>query len=206
MYIPAHFANDDRGDLLSVMREYNFATIVSNLDGAPFATHVPVLVNEDDDGKVRIEGHVAAANPHARALAEGAQTLVVFHGPHTYVSPSSYRSANRVPTWNYIAVHAMGRARAIADADGKMAILLRLIAFHDPDFAARFAAFDAGLRDSLVAAIVGFEITVDTLEGKFKLNQHRLSDDLPSLQTAYEAGGENERALAGWMKRLGYWS
>lgn len=205
MYVPAHFAHDDRADLFSVMRQNNFATIVSNLEGAPFATHAPLLVRENEAGDVIIEGHVAAANPHALALG-GATVLVVFHGPHAYISPTSYRSANRVPTWNYIAVHASGRARTINDAAGKMAILSHLIEFHEPGFAPRLAEFDPGFRDSLVAAIVGFEIEVDKLEGKFKLGQNRLSDNLPALQAAHEAGGENQRALAAWMKKLGYWS
>ena len=206
MYIPAHFAHDGRSDVLAVMREHNFATLVSMIDGMPFATHAPLLVHEDRAGKVRIEGHVAAANPHGAALADDAQVLVVFSGPHSYVSPTRYRSPHRVPTWNYIAVHAMGRATRIADAKAKLAILARLIAVHEPDFAARFATFDPDLRDSLVGAIVGFEIAVDRLESKFKLGQNRLSDDLPSLQAEYENGSENERELAAWMKRLGYWS
>lgn len=205
MYIPRHFAHDDRADLFEVMREYNFATLVSIIDGEPFATHVPVLTREDEGGGSIIEGHVAAANPHARALAGGERALVIFHGPHTYVSPSHYRSEGRVPTWNYIAVHASGKARAIDDAEGKLAILGHLIAHHDPDFAPRFAAFDARQRDGLLAAITGFEVAIDKLEGKFKLGQHRLADDLPSLQASHEGGSENERAIAQWMKRLGYW-
>lgn len=206
MYVPVHFAHDDRSDVLAVMREHNFATLVSTVNGMPFATHAPVLVHEDGADRLRIEGHVAAANPHGRALADDAQVLVVFCGPHTYVSPTRYRSPHRVPTWNYIAVHATGRATRIADAESKLAILARLIAVHEPDFAARFATFAPDLRDSLVGAIVGFEIAVDRLESKFKLGQNRLSDNLPSLQTEYENGRENERELAAWMKRLGYWS
>ncbi len=205
MYIPKHFARDDRAELLAVMREYNFATLVSTIAGEPFVSHVPVLAREEDDGGLFIEGHVAAANPHARALADGAHALVIFQGPHTYISPSHYRSEGRVPTWNYIAVHASGRARTIDDVDGKLAILGHLIAHHDPVFAPRFAAFDTRQRDVLLAAITGFEIAVDKLEGKFKLGQHRLADDRPSLQASHESGGENERAIAQWMKQLGYW-
>ncbi len=205
MYIPKHFARDDRANLLAVMRDYNFATLVSTIAGEPFVSHVPVLTRERDDGGLVIEGHVAAANPHARTLADGAHALAIFHGPHTYVSPSHYRSEGRVPTWNYIAVHASGRSRTIDDVHGKLAILGHLIAHHDPAFAPRFAAFETRQRDGLLAAITGFEIEVDKLEGKFKLGQHRLADDLPSLQATHESGGENERAIAQWMKRLGYW-
>ena len=205
MYIPKHFVHDDRTDLLAVMRDYNFATLVSTIEGEPFATHVPVLTREIEGGALLIEGHVASANPHAQALADGARALMIFHGPHTYISPSHYRSQGRVPTWNYIAVHASGKSRVIDDARGKLAVLGHLIAHHDPAYAPRFAAFDERQRDGLLAAITGFEIAVDTLEGKFKLGQHRLADDLTSLRDSHENGGENERAIAQWMQKLGYW-
>ena len=208
MYVPKHFAHGDRADLLAVMREYTFATLVANVDGETFATHAPVGVIERGQGggefALAIEGHVASANPHARSL-DGARVLVIFHGPHTYISPTHYRSAGRVPTWNYIAVHASGIAHTIGDAEAKRALLLRLIAHHEPTFADRFDAFDDRLRDGLLNAITGFEIAVDRLEGKFKLGQHRLADDLPSLRESHEAGGENERAIARWMKHLGHW-
>ena len=206
MYIPRHFAHDDRADLLEVMREYDFATLVSTVDGEPFASHVPVWTRDNAEAGLVIEGHVAAANAHARALADGARALVIFHGPHTYVSPAHYRSEGRVPTWNYIAIHASGKARVIDDADGKLTILSHLVARHEPAFAPRFAAFDGRQRDGLLAAITGFEIVVDKLEGKFKLGQHRLADDLPSLQASHESGSEHERAIAQWMKKLGHWA
>lgn len=205
MYVPKHFARDDRADLLAVMREYSFATIFASVDGEPFATHAPVRVVESADGALSIEGHVAAMNPHAQAL-DGARTMVVFQGPHTYISPTLYRSAGRVPTWNYIAVHAVGFARTIVEPQAKHALLRRLIAEHEPAFDQRFAAFEDRHRDGLLAAITGFEIAVDKLEGKFKLGQHRLADDLPSMRTVHEEGDENRRAIAQWMKRLGCWT
>jgi len=204
MYLPKHFEDADPGHLLEVMRSYNFATLISNIEGVPFATHLPVLVREESQG-LFIDAHVAAANPHWKAFAQESRVLVIFHGPHAYVSPTSYRSANRVPTWNYVVVHATGRVRIVESRADKLAILGRLIDFHDPDFAPRFAAFEEDMRNALLAAIVGLEIKVERLEGKFKLNQHRLADDRPELQREYEAGDENHRAIAGWMKRLGHW-
>jgi len=204
MYIPAHFRNDRRDDLLEVMRTYDFATLVSNRAGLPFATHLPVLVREDGE-RLAIDAHVAAANPHWQALQEDPRALIIFLGPHTYVSPSAYRSFERVPTWNYIAVHATCEARIIADAKGKLDILDRLIQRHDPGFAERFSQFQDATREQLLRAIVGLEFRVDSLEGKFKLGQHRLADDRPENQQEHEQGGEDRQALAQWMKRLGYW-
>lgn len=204
MYVPKHFEHTDQAHLLEVMRQYDFAIMVSNIDGAPFATHLPALVREVESGLV-IDAHVAAANPHWRGLEREPHALLIYSGPHSYVSPTNYLSAQRVPTWNYLAVHATGTVRVMHDRADKETTLGRLIAFHEPEFAARFAQFDSGMRESLLNGIVALEIKVDKLEGKFKLGQHRLADDRPELQTRFENGEPDQRALALWMKRLGYW-
>jgi transcriptional regulator len=206
MYVPRHFSETERAHLLAVMRAHGFATVVSVIDGEPFASHVPVRVEERGDGSLLIEGHVAAVNDHARAFAGGARALVVFHGPHSYISPTLYRSAGRVPTWNYIAVHASGATRAIPDADEKRALLERLIADYEPSFGPTFAAFEDRQRDALLRGITGFDLVVDRLEGKFKLGQNRLADNLPAMQVVHETGDADQRELAAWMKRLGHWT
>ena len=206
MYLPRHFEQRDRAHLLHVMREHSFATVVTTIDGEPFVSHVPVRVEELSDDTLRIEGHVAAMNPQVRAYEEGARALVIFAGPHTYVSPTLYRKAGRVPTWNYIAVHARGTMRAIHDRAAKHALLMRLIDRYEPSFVATFAAFEPGHRDALLDGITGFDLVVDRLDGKFKLGQHRLSDDLPAMQSTHEHGDPDQRAIARWMQRLGFWS
>ena len=205
MYVPRHFAHDEHADLMAVMREHAFATVFASVAGEPFATHAPVRVEVCADGSLKIEGHVATMNPHARAL-DGARAMVIFHGPHTYISPTLYRSAGRVPTWNYIAVHAVGVARTIDDLAAKHALLTRLIAEHEPAFKPTFAQFDPRHRDALLSAITGFEIVVDKLEGKFKLGQNRLADNVAEMQAVHEEGDADRRAIADWMKRLGYWT
>ncbi|MDB5763364.1 MAG: Negative transcriptional regulator [Herminiimonas sp.] len=205
MYIPPYFAQNDSAVLLEVMQRNNFATLISNTDGAPFATHLPVLARRDRD-IIRIEGHFAKANPHWKALETDSRALVIFHGPHTYISPTLYQDADRVPTWNYIAVHAAGRITIDHTADAKLRMLSKLIAHHEPSYQAQFDAIDAKLTSGLLNAIVAFEMTVEKLEGKFKLGQHRLADNKPEMQAWHEQGGENEQALAMWMKRLGYWT
>jgi transcriptional regulator len=204
VYIPPHFLQEDQTVLLEVMQRYSFATLVSKVNGAPFATHLPVSTRLDA-GVVRISGHVARANPHWKALEADPQALVIFHGPHTYISPTLYQSTNRVPTWNYIAVHASGQATVDHTAEAKLDLLSTLIADHEPAYRTQFDAIDPTLRDGLVNAIVAIDITIEKLEGKFKLGQHRLADDKPEMQTRHEHGGENEREIAEWMKRLGYW-
>ncbi len=201
MYVPKHFSVEERAHLLEVMRTYNFAIMTSMVDGAPFATHLPVLVREDGDTLV-VDAHVAAANAHWRALENDGQVLLIFSGPHSYISPTIYRTDNRVPTWNYLAVHASGTARVLHDPASKLEVLGKLISHHEPAFAERFAKFETDYRDSLLKAIVGLEIRIDKLEGKFKLGQNRRSDERPGVLAEMQAGDENQRALADWTKRL----
>ena len=204
MYVPPHFEQNNPQLLLEVMQRYSFATLISTVDGAPFATHIPVLT-QMIDGAVQIEGHMARANPHWRALQSTPQALVIFHGPHTYISPTMFKSKNRVPTWNYVAVHASGVVSLQDTHDAKLALLARLVAQQEPAYENQFTQTDDDVRNSLLGAIVGFTLCVQKLEGKFKLGQHRLADDKAEMQQWHESGGENEQALAQWMKRLGYW-
>jgi transcriptional regulator len=204
MYLPQHFRQDDPALLLEVMQRYNFATLVSTVNDAPFATHLPVLARPDGDA-IHIEGHFARANPHWQALEADPQALIIFHGPHTYISPTLYRDSNRVPTWNYIAVHARGLVRIRHEADAKLAMLDKLIEQQEPAYQNQFEQIDDTLRTGLLNAIVAFDMQVQTLEGKFKLGQHRLAGDKPEMQSWHQQGDENQRALAQWMQRLGYW-
>ena len=226
MYVPTHFEQTDPALLLEVMQSYNFATVVSQVDGAQFATHVPVLVRRTgpdasangnananpgaaictgSDTGLEITGHFARANPHWRGLQTAPEALVIFHGPHTYISPTLYAGRDRVPTWNYIAVHASGIATVDEADPAKLAILEQLIQQHEPGYQAQFDALEPSLRAGLMNAIVGFSIKVDRLQGKFKLGQHRLAQDAPGMQDWHAGGGENERAINTWMQRLGYW-
>ncbi|MGZ5817995.1 MAG: FMN-binding negative transcriptional regulator [Burkholderiaceae bacterium] len=204
MYIPSHSAQNDPTILLEVMQRHNFATIISNVNGVPFATHLPMFIRRDGD-TFHIEGHFARENPHWQALENDSKALVVFQGPHTYISPALLNNANRVPTWNYIAVHATGSVTINHSAEAKLLMLSKLIAQHEPEYQTQFDAMNTELSNRLVKAIVAFELSVEKLEGKFKLDQHRLADNSPALWSSLEQGNENERGLAEWMKRLGYW-
>ena len=206
MYVPRHFEQPDRALTLEVMRAHSFATLVSVDDtGAPFATHLPLIVNERGVGpaaQIVIEGHVAKPNPHAKFLAARPTALVMFQGPHAYLSPRVYPDLARVPTWNYLAVHAVGRARLIEDARAKDALLKGLIAIHEPEYASQWRGLDQEFQLKMLAGIVGFEIVVDDLQAKFKLNQHR-KEAHATMKALYANGTPNEQALAGWMTRLG---
>jgi len=205
MYLPRSFAESRPDILQKAMRENGFATVVTAADGVPFASHVPVLVDGDPAaGALKIRGHVARANPHWKQLANGSPVLVMFHGPHAYVSPSWYADTQSVPTWNYAVVHAHGRAALLAPADLRT-LLQDLVEAHERASAQpwRFDSVPADTIDRLLGAIVGFEIVVERLEGKLKLSQNQTPDDQrrvrEQLATSTDAAA---RDVARWMELL----
>jgi transcriptional regulator len=204
MYTPKFNQVTDRGVLLEAMQENSFALLIgsdANRTGSLAGTHLPLVVKDEGEHGV-IEGHFARANPHWHALA-GHETLVVFSGPHSYVSPTLYAEELSVPTWNYIAVHAYGTLETIDDPEQKDGLLKRLIAVHEPPYAERWRSLPDGYRRTLLAGIVGFRIPIERLEGKFKLSQNRKEPDRNNVRTAHEAGTPDQQALAAWMRRLG---
>jgi transcriptional regulator len=148
-----------------------------------------------------LEGHFALANPHWKSLA-GQTTLVVFSGPHAYVSPALYTEPLSVPTWNYIAIHAHGKLSLVEDEPGKDALLTELINANEPAYAEKWRAMPEGFRCSMLAGIIGFRIPITRIEGKFKLSQNRPEADRRSVQAAQAAGDSNQQALAAWTARL----
>lgn len=205
MYTPRFNQMTDRAILLETMRAYSFAILTgpagSEVGAAPVATHLPLVVKDEGDHGL-LEGHFAKANPHWKALA-GQRTLVIFSGPHSYVSPILYAEPLSVPTWNYIAVHAYGTLSLIEDDAGKDALLKRLIGVHEPAYAEKWTEMPEGFRRTMLAGIVGFQVPIARIEGKFKISQNRPEIDRQNVQAAHSTGDADQQALARWMARLG---
>jgi transcriptional regulator len=205
IYMPKHFAVDDRAAVLDVMRSHPFATVVSAVEGAASFSHIPVVARERD-GAIVLLGHVARANPHWKSWEQpgGAPVTVVFNGPSAYVSPSWYVEKQAVPTWNYVVVHAHGRLTTTHDSAAKERILKALIDEHDPPYREFWdVSLSEDYREKMKAAIVGCEIVVERFDGKFKVSQNRQKADQRGVLQAMDAGGAQPRALAAWMRRFG---
>jgi transcriptional regulator len=172
MYVPSMFTIKDRAEIHDVMRRHSFALLVSERDGEPFATHVPLLLDVDAGPHGTLLGHVAKANPHAELLA-GRRVLAVFSGPHAYISPTWYETPNMVPTWNYVAVHAYGTCEVITDEAEVLRILSDTASVYEAGMPEpwSFPPGDEFIR-KLASGIVAFRIPIDRLEGKAKLNQN----------------------------------
>jgi len=199
MYTPKFNQVSDRSVLLEAMRTYSFA-ILFGPDAELHATHLPLLVRDEGEHSTLL-GHFARANSHWAALAEH-ETLVVFPGPHSYVSPSLYVEPLSVPTWNYIAIHAYGTLSVIEDPSDKNQLVEELIQTHEPAYLDRWQAMPEGFRRTMLNGIMGFRIPISRIEGKFKISQNRAPEERRSVQAAHAAGTDDQRELARWMERL----
>jgi transcriptional regulator len=202
MYLPPQFKAKDEAHALALMREHPFASLISTDEtGLPCVTHLPLHVQEEGEGMVLL-GHVARPNPHWRYLQARPQALVTFLGPHAYMSPKVYPDLARVPTWNYLAVHCAVQARLIEEPAAKDALLKKLIGDHEPPYAEQWRGLGEEFAHKMLAGIVAFELRVTDVQCKLKLNQHR-PEAHAAMKAAYAAGGEDARALAAWMDKLG---
>ncbi len=190
MYVPDHFREDRTDVLQQAVREIAFATLVTpGLD----ANHLPMLLS---DGVLR--GHVARANPVWKG-GDG-EALAIFLGPHAYVSPNWYPSkaetGKAVPTWNYLTVHARGSIRWTQDADWLRAHVTALSDAHEAPREEPWKVGDAPASyiDALLRAIVGFELTVTGLEGKWKLSQNREAGDRAGVHEGFSREGRDDIA------------
>ncbi|MEN9936361.1 MAG: hypothetical protein RLZZ387_2940 [Chloroflexota bacterium] len=185
MYIPRAFRNENVDELVAFMQAHSFITLVSILDSAPFASHVPVVVRRDGDA-VTIHGHLARTNPHWHAFAAG-ESLAIFTGPHAYISPAHYEQHESVPTWNYIAVHAAGPVRALHAADEPEALedeVRAVIRAYEGAYEQQWDSLSERYRAGMLQGIVGFILTVTRLEGKYKLSQNRSVVDQHAVASA----------------------
>ena len=190
MYVPKHFEIADPAWCHALMRAQSFAVMITADDaGTPFATHLPILVDESRGRLGTLRGHVARANPHWRYLAAGRPTLVVFSGAHAYVSPAWYASHPSVPTWNYVAVHATGTAVLVEDPTPVRGLLVDLVAVYEGARPApwSFASLPADYVEGMQRGIVAFEIAIERLEGKAKLSQNRSGEDQARTRAALAA-------------------
>jgi transcriptional regulator len=191
MYSPPYNRVEDRAEVAAFMRAHNFPVLVT---GAPAlrASHLPVVV-EERGGQIVIDMHMARANPQWRDFP-GREVLVVFSGPHSYISPRWYEETERVPTWNYAAVHAYGVPVVVENIQNRHASQRRLIESLDPEWLAKFDALDAGYVERMLGGIVVFEIPVTRLETRWKLSQNRGRREMELIAEALEKGGETALA------------
>ena len=187
MYIPQQFREDDKATLQSFIREHSFGVLVTQGNDAPFATHLPFLYEAERGAYGMLMAHMARANPQWHSFDGEREALVIFSGPHAYVSPSWYDVALSVPTWNYAAVHVYGVPRIIEDGEMLYEQLKLLIETNEAQFERpwRFELPENYIQN-MMRGVVGFTLEITRLEGKFKMSQNRTATEREKVIAALQ--------------------
>jgi len=199
MYIPRENKVNDMNEAISFMRRFNFATVVTNCDDVPTATHLPFVIDERDDAIVLIS-HFAKANAHWQNI-EANSNLVIFTEPHAYISPKHYDKLQSVPTWNYMSIHAYGRGRIIRDTDQVIKVLETMIRTYESAYQAQWDALQMSYKEAMINGIMAFEITVDDLQYNQKLSQDKKENERQSIINSLAMSDDStDRILGDYMK------
>lgn len=199
MYIPTAFKMKGISEMIAVIQENSFATLFSTHEGIPFATHLPLLLNDTKDCLI---GHFAKGNPQWKDI-ENQKVLAIFHGPHCYISPSWYETNQAVPTWNYVAVHVYGEIELIEHNDELMKSFNNMIEKYEYDNSTySLTQVDEQLVNNLNKGVQGFKLKISSMEGKKKLSQNH-SNERQQLVIQKLEGIEhsNEQQIARLMKQ-----
>ncbi len=195
MYSPPYNRIEDLRELADFMRANSFALVVTGTGGTLHASHLPVRVHERGE-KLVIQSHMAKNNPQWNEFFDD-EVLLIFSGPHAYVSPRGYADQERVPTWNYAAVHAYGTVKLNPDRQAKHAAQRELVAEMDPEWLPKFDALKPQYVEQMLDGIVTFDVEVTRLETRWKLSQNRGRREMELIAAQLEKSGDSaERALA----------
>ena len=202
MYLPPQFIEKDEAKIAAVIRAHSFATLVTIGGAAPFASHLPLVLQPARGSRGTLIGHVARANPQWQHFVSGAEVLAIFQGPHAYISPGWYPTPNMVPTWNYVAVHVYGIARIVDDTAAFAEILQLTIDEYESGRPTPWRdELPIDHKAAMMKAIVAFEIEIARVEAKFKLSQNRKPEDIAGAAAALsQSDNQTERELAALMK------
>jgi len=203
MYLPAAFAETDPTKLHDFIDQNSFGLLVSMVEGLPFASHLPFLLDRSAGPRGALVGHMARANSQWRQ-AGGQTALAIFSGPHAYISPTWYEAEQVVPTWNYAAVHVYGRVQIIEDESALAEIVQKFVHVYERAMPRPWSFDDsATFAKRMLAQIVGFRIEIEKIEGKWKLNQnHPVERRRKVILALGEQGDENALAIAAMMQAL----
>jgi transcriptional regulator len=200
MYSPSYNRLEDRRELLEFMRANSFAVLVTGTGGTLHASHLPVQVREAGD-RIVLDMHMAKNNPQWQEFFDD-EVMVVFSGPHAYVSPRWYEEQERVPTWNYAAAHVYGIAKVIADQKLKHENQRRLVEILDPQWLPKFDALRPAYVEMMLEGIVNFEVAVTRVETRWKLSQNRSRREQELIAAELEKSSDSsERALAALTRK-----
>ena len=199
MYIPKHFTIQDEETKYEMIEQNSFATLFSQHNGEPYATHLPLLLNRET---LTLHGHFARPNEQWKDI-ENQEVLAIFQGPHSYISPSWYKTNKAVPTWNYVAVHVYGELEIVEDEQELIDSLQDLVhKYENPKSAYSLNDVDPNYMEGLSRGIVGFKIKINKIEGKAKLSQnHSVERQNLVVEKLEKVGSEESKRIAELMRK-----
>jgi transcriptional regulator len=198
MYISKLNQVSDKNQIVSFMKRFSFATIVSTIDQVPQATHLPFTVMYED-GIITLHAHFAKANPQWKNI-EDQKALVVFAEPHAYISPKHYDKFESVPTWNYYAVHAYGACTLVQDRSESIRSLEDMIMTYEADYKAQWDSLTDTFKDKMLNGIVAFTMTVIEIQASQKMSQIKTVDEQERIISTLKASDEStDKATAEYM-------
>jgi transcriptional regulator len=200
MYIPDDNQMNDQAEIVDFMKRFSFALIITSKDAVPTATHLPFLVRVEDD-EIVLTSHFAKENPQWKDL-ENNTVLIVFSEPHAYISPKLYDKTLNVPTWNYLVVHAYGKAKIISESDAVMAVLNATVANYEMGYKAQWEGLPEQFKVNLSKGIVAFEIFVTDLQAKKKISQNKTESEQQNIiNSLSKSDDSNARLIAEYMRK-----
>lgn len=199
MYIPKHYLGSEGKEAIAFMQRFPFGTIITSVNGVPIATHLPFVTHERDN-EILITSHFAKANDQWQHIVAN-ENLIVFSEPHAYISPKNYHKNENVPTWNYIAVHAYGKAKIIDQQSETFKVLEIMINNFEPNYKDQWNALSNKYKLKMSNGIVAFEIQVSKLQSKEKLSQNKKQNERNAIiESLSKSNNPNERTIAEYMK------
>ncbi len=199
MYIPNHYKNENLDEIKDFLVNNSFGILINLLEGKPWATHIPLELTKNANGKDILEGHIAKANPQWKSFRDSQDVLCIFNGPHAYVSSSWYKK-EEVPTWNYVAVHIYGKLK-ILDEEQTMQALHRLVEKYEQESKNPISLKEMSPKTlRQVKGVVGFQIEISEIQAAYKLSQTRPEDHSKIIEELEERSDAGSQQIAKNMK------
>lgn len=199
MFIPECFTIDDEEAIYDFIEEYSFATLFSQHNGEPYATHLPLLLDRD---QFALYGHMARANKQWEEVGNQ-QVLAVFHGPHCYISPIYYETTKAVPTWDYVSIHVYGKMEIVSEKNVILHTLNSLVnKYEKADSSYHYLDLDSSMVEGMIRELVAFKIKITKIEAQAKLSQNHPVERQEMIVKHLENNpNQNDKQIAALIKR-----
>ncbi|RAJ07454.1 FMN-binding negative transcriptional regulator [Arenibacter echinorum] len=200
MYTPSHYRNENLDEVREFLMQNSFGILINQIDGRSWATHIPLELDTDAEGKDILVGHISKANPQWKSFMENEEVLAIFNGPHSYVSSSWYKE-EEVPTWNYIAVHVYGKIRILND-EVVLDSLHKLVDKYEKASANPVSIHNLSHKTMRqIKGIVGFQINISDIQATYKLSQTRPEDHPKIIEELQKTNNPGAHEIANMIKQ-----